>query len=705
MERLFDLIPERIGRLESLAFNLWWSWHPGARALFAMLDSSAWRLTQHNPIKVLRECPPERLKAASENPRFLAQYDRVMAEFDADLGTRTDPIGSEFAGRTIAYFSAEFGLHNSLPIYSGGLGLLSGDHFKEASDLGIPLVGVGFLYPQGYFNQKILADGWQEAVYRPLDLSSVPLRPARLPDGRQCTIKVALEGRDVVICVWELLVGRVRLYLLDTDVEENAPWDRELSARLYGGDQELRIRQEIVLGIGGVRALRALSIDPVSWHGNEGHTSFLLLERLREEMQRGLTIESAMEKIRRNSIFTTHTPVPAGHDAFPFHLIEKYFSGFWTELGLKKERFLELGRNQELWGEAFNMTVLALRLAGFRNAVSRTHGQVSRKMWHHLWPELPEDKVPIVSVTNGIHVPTWVAPEMNQFYQRVLGQDWIHHHDDEALWKKINAAPDEELWEVRQHLKCRLLSFIRERARASWTRDRIDPIQVIASGTLFDPGALTIGFGRRFTAYKRATLITRDLERLKRLLCNRLRPVQILFAGKAHPSDEMGKRLIHSIYSLAKDPALAGHIAFVENYDMHVARYMLVGVDIWLNTPRAPLEASGTSGQKAVVNGVLHLSTLDGWWSEGYNGANGWAFGEVANFPTLEAQDASDAEALYRLLEEEVVPLFYERDSEGIPRGWLKRVKESIRSNAPVFCARRMLKEYVAQLYRPAAEG
>ncbi|HET6370246.1 MAG TPA: alpha-glucan family phosphorylase, partial [Nitrospiria bacterium] len=624
--------------------------------------------------------------------------------FDADLGPREGILNGRHTNRSIAYFSAEFGLHNSLPIYSGGLGLLSGDHCKEASDLGIPLVGVGFLYPQGYFEQRIQADGWQEAIYRPLDMSMVPLRTARTPSGEPCVVGVEFEGRTVFIAVWELLVGRVKLHLLDTNVERNAPWDRELSARLYGGDQELRIRQEIVLGIGGVRALRALSIDCAVWHANEGHTAFMMLELIREEVERGATFQTAMERVRRGAIFTTHTPVPAGHDAFPFHLMERYFSGYWTRLGLDKGEFMELGRNHEPWGEAFNMTVLALRLAEGKNAVSKVHGVVSRKMWSHLWPETREEEIPITSITNGIHAPTWIAHEMNRFYKKVLGPEWINRHDDPALWERILEASDEELWSVHQLLKRKLLYFMRERARVHWTNDRLEPIQILAAGTLLGPEALTIGFARRVTAYKRATLLFRDLDRLKRILCNRWRPVQIIFAGKAHPADEVGKRFIHQIYTLAKDPALAGHIAFVGNYDMHVSHFFVQGVDVWLNTPRAPLEASGTSGQKAALNGVPHLSILDGWWKEGYNGANGWGFGGERVYASHEAQDAADAEALYQLLEQEVIPLYYKRDPDGVPRGWTQVVKETIRTNAPLFCARRMLKEYAWKLYGPALD-
>lgn len=704
--RNFSHIPRRIERLEELAYNIWWSWHPEARGLFEALDRPLWKLTQHNPIKVLRETPLDRLKEVAEDPTFLRRYDGVLKSYDDDHGRRPTWYRERFgalADQPIAYFSAEFGLHNSLPIYSGGLGLLAGDHCKEAGDLGLPLIGVGFLYPQGYFHQRIQADGWQEATYRPLDLNSVAIQPAIFPSGRNL-IEVPVGPRIVYTAVWKVQVGRTLLYLMDTDVPENAQWDRELSARLYGGDQELRIRQEIVLGIGGVRVLRALGIQPAVWHCNEGHTAFLLLERIREGVASGKSFGQASEEVRASSVFTTHTPVPAGHDAFPASLIAKYFSSYWPELGLDQAQFWDLGRYPESWGEAFNMTVLALHLAEGRNAVSARHGEVSRKMWQPLWPHLKEAEIPIGSITNGIHAATWVSPEMNKLYKKYLAPDWVHHHDEPTFWQRISDIPDDLLWETRQQLKRKLLSFIRERARASWTQDRADPVQLIAAGTLLDPEALTIGFARRFTAYKRATLIFHDLERLKRILGDRWRPVQLIFAGKAHPVDEVGKRYIQQVYQLAKDSGLAGHVAFVENYDMHVAHFFIQGVDIWMNTPRAPLEASGTSGQKASLNGVPQLSALDGWWSEGYNGANGWAFGlDTAEFLTQELQDDADAEKLYQLLETEVIPLYYKRDSDGIPRGWIQTVKEAIRSVTPVFCARRMVKEYAERLYAPAA--
>ncbi len=702
-------IPPRIGRLWEIASNLWWSWHPEARTLFELLDRPLWRLSRHNPVRELREVSAQRLKEVSEDPIFLRHYDRLIKRFDDDLGSHSTWFMNrhpELQQTLIAYFSAEFALHNSLPIYSGGLGLLAGDHCKEAGDLGLPMVGVGFLYHQGYFHQQILSDGSQEARYEPLDMQSVPLKKVQFPSG-EALIRVPVGPRQVSIAAWEVKAGRTTLYLMDTDVPENAPWDRALSARLYGGDQELRLRQEIVLGIGGVRLLRAMGIYPTVWHANEGHTTFFMLERIREAVSAGTSFEMAAQEVGVSSIFTTHTPVPAGHDAFPASLIGTYFSNYWASLGLNQEQFWALGQNREPWGDAFNMTTLALRLARRANAVSRLHGTVSRKMWHHLWPTLEEEKVPIISITNGVHVPTWVAPEMDDAYQKYIASDWISRHDDPTLWQRISDFPDALLWELRQSLKRKLLNFIRERSRTLWSENRSDPMHLVASGTLLDPEALTIGFARRVTAYKRPTLIFRDLERLRKILGDRWRPVQIIFAGKAHPADEVGKRYIQQIFSLAKDSGLAGHIAFFENYEMHAAHFFVQGVDIWMNTPRFPMEASGTSGMKASLNGVPQLSILDGWWSEGYTGSNGWAFGTLPDKPlksvNTEEQDASDAESLYQTLENEVVPLYYHRDADGVPRGWVHTVKEAIRSVAPAFSARRMIKDYAERLYVPAA--
>jgi len=700
-------LPLSLGRLWEVAHNLWWSWNPEARALFEALDRTLWKLTSHNPVKLLRELSPERARAASTDPAVLRRFEAVLLAFDAYMSaddTWSARRHPEMAEGLIAYFSAEFGLHQSIPIYSGGLGILAGDHCKEASDLGIPLVGIGFLYPQGYFHQRISADGWQQAWYEPFASADAPIRPALLPNGERLLIQVHLDGRTIHVAVWQVRVGRVSLYLMDTDVEMNAPWDRELSARLYGGDQEMRILQEIVLGFGGVRVLRALGLRPTVWHANEGHASFLTLERLREHRDAGLSFADSVEAVRCSTVFTTHTPVPAGHDTFPFHLMEKYFTPFCELLGISREQFLRLGCAPGTADTAFNMTALGLQMSGHRNGVSRRHGETSRRMWAYVWPEVPEDKIPITAVTNGIHAPTWIAPEMRQLYAKYLGPDWVAHHDDPALWERIADIPDQDLWNTRVSLKRKLLGYVNERTRLQWIQGRIDPSQVLASGTLLDPAALTIGFARRFATYKRATLLFKDVERLKRLMQDPWRPVQIIFAGKAHPADEPGKYFIHEVYSLAKDHGLGGHIAFVEEYDMHTAKFLIHGADVWLNTPRPPQEACGTSGQKAALNGVPHLSVLDGWWMEGYNGANGWAIGGRGFDPDPVAQDAADCEALFRTLEQEVVPLFYNRDGDGIPRGWLHMVRETIRSVTPRFCARRMVCEYTEQLYAPAMQ-
>ncbi len=701
-------IPTRVSRLGELAYNLWWSWHDNARVLFKMLDRTLWKETTHRPVKMLSEMTPEQIAAATEDPLFRRAYNAVLMSFDRDIknGDLWFPTHyPELMDRPIAYFSFEFGLHQSLPIYSGGLGVLSGDHCKEASDLGLPFVGVGFLYPQGYFRQRIPSHGWQDAIYAPLNPDKVPIRPVLDKNGERLFVQVQLDRQIVHAELWHVQVGRVDLYLMDTDVEQNAPWNRELTHRLYGGDQEMRIKQEIVLGIGGVRALRALGIQPAVWHMNEGHSAFLVLERIRELVENGLSFEDAAAAVRATTVFTTHTPVPAGHDAFPFHLVEKFFWHYWDGLGLDRESFMALGEHQQEWGSAFNMTVLALRNAAHTNAVSQLHRRVSQRMWKSVWPDVAGDQVPIISITNGIHLSTWMAGSVGRLLTKHLGTDWLERHDDTTLWTRIGDIPDVELWEVRQHLKRKLTSFIRERARRRHIAGEMDPEQVLTAGTFLDPEALTIGFARRFATYKRATLLFDDIERLKALLHNLYRPVQFVFAGKAHPADDPAKHLIQQIYTMAKDPAFGGRIAFVEDYDMHVAHYLVQGVDVWLNTPRRPHEASGTSGIKAAINGVPNLSVVDGWWAEGYNGFNGWAIGTQEQLNDPHAQDEADAESLYRLIEEEVVPLYYRRDSDNVPRGWIQIVKEAMRTAAPIFSTRRMIKEYTEQMYVPAARN
>lgn len=704
-------LPQQIGRLGELAYNLWWTWHPESRRLFERIDAVLWEQVAHNPVKFLQQVKRKNLNAAAQDRRYLEFYNRILAEFDAYMGetdtwfARTYP---NLLGQTIAYFSMEFGLHESLPMYAGGLGVLSGDHLKEASDLGLPLVAVGFLYKQGYFRQRLTEDGWQEAYFDKIDPNELAIMPVRDTEGQEVRVRVALPGRDVLARIWRVQVGRIPLFLLDTDIEGNTPGDRELTARLYDADPDMRISQFIILGIGGVRALRALGIQPAVWHMNEGHSAFLSLERLRELVntlpKSEDTWERALELVRTTTVFTTHTSVPAGHSNFPLWMMEKYFASYWSELGLDRDSFMALGQHEEPWGTVFGVTPLALRLSAYRNAVSELHGRVSRKMWHFLWPDRSEDEVPITSITNGVHTATWLARRFHRLFDVYLGPDWQERLDDPATWERVWDIPDEELWAVRKHLKRQLAAYIRDRARQQWASGKVHPIQIVSAGVLLDPYALTIGFARRFATYKRATLLLRDTERLRRLVNQPDRPVQFIFAGKAHPADDPGKHFIQQLYQLVKQPAFSGRLVFLEDYDIRLARLLVQGVDVWLNTPRRPFEASGTSGQKAAINGVLNLSVLDGWWREGYNGQNGWAIGDDTDYTDYEAQDAADCESLYNLLENEVVPLYYDRDPDNIPRQWLKKVRASMATIGPAFSTRRMVKEYATTMYIPAME-
>jgi glycogen phosphorylase len=697
-------LPERLNRLDELAVDLWWSWHQEARTIFRRLDYPLWRATAHNPVLMLRLLPRTRLDQAAADAEFLWLYDRAVSALDQARSAHHTWWAARFpqAAQPIAYFSAEFALHQSLPIYAGGLGVLAGDHCKEAADLGVPLIGVGFMYPQGYFHQHISAEGWQEESYERLNWADAPIEPALTPEGKPCITAVPLGDRTVLVAVWQVLIGRVKLYLLDTDLEENAPWDRDLSARLYGGDRETRVQQEIILGIGGVRALQALGIEPAVFHLNEGHAAFVLLQRIRDLIETGATFDAALEEIRATTVFTTHTPVPAGHDAFPFFLVEKHLAGCWGTLGPNRDRFLALGSYDNGSGPLFNMTALALRSAAKVNGVSQLHGEVTRTMWAPMWPDVQPADVPVAAVTNGVHVPTWIASDLFDLFSKYLGADWLEHHDNPVAWDVVLGIPDEELWAVRQALRRYLFAFVRERARQRWTVERVGTPRVVAAGTLLEADTLTIGFARRFASYKRPDLIFHDPERLARILNSFDKPVQIIFAGKAHPADDVGKHHLQQVYRRALDPQFGGRVAFVDDYDLHVAHFLVQGCDVWLNNPRKPLEASGTSGMKAAINGVPHLSIGDGWWAEGFNGSNGWvidgAAGEGADV------DAADATALYDLLENEVVPAFYDRDQGGVPHRWLRTVKESIRSVSPRFSARRMVKEYADRMYGPALE-
>ena len=696
-------IPERINRLEELAANLWWSWHPEGRALFRTIDYPLWRMTGHNPVQLLYEISQEKLETAANDSAFLSLYDAAISNFDDEMSNRSSWYVNkhpEVQHEPIAYFSMEFAIHNSLPIYAGGLGVLAGDLCKEASDLGIPMVAVGFMYPQGYFRQRISSEGWQQEEYSQLDFTRAPVSPLVNQDS-QCLAEVQLGDKTLHIGAWLVRLGRVDLYLLDTNIEENDHDARQLSSRLYTADREHRLQQEILLGIGGVRLLRTIGISPSIWHANEGHTAFMMLERIREKVATGSNFNDALENVQKTSVFTTHTPVPAGHDVFTSDLIDQYFSNYWPSLGIDRETFLNLGRQSESKDSPFNMTILSLKTSGQRNAVSQLHGKVTRRMWCKLWVDCSEENAPISHVTNGIHVPTWIALENRQLFNKYLGKIWIERHDDVELWKHIDDIPDIELWQTHIQLKRKLLHIILERAQQRWAQEGATAQQILSMGALLDHDALTIAFVRRFAEYKRPFLLFNDIERLKKIVNNPWRPVQVIFAGKSHPADTASKKLLQNVHTMAKDREFQGKIAFLEDYDMRMARYLAQGADVWLNTPRRLQEASGTSGMKAALNGVLNLSIPDGWWPEGFNGSNGWSIGDMTLKTSPAEEDKADAESLYNLLENEVIPLYYERDRNVLPLEWISMMKQSIRSIVPMFNARRMLKDYCEQLYLP----
>ncbi len=700
----FDL-PKRINRLGELAYNLWWTWQPEAARVFGRLDYDLWERLGHNPIRLLREVGRPRLNQAADDKDYLALYDRVFEGFDAYM-SETETWASinhpELTNRPIAYFSMEFGLHETLPIYSGGLGVLAGDHLKEASDLGLPLVGVGFMYAQGFFTQRISEDGWQDALNNELDFADLPALPVFADDGNRMTADVEFPDRNVSLSLWEIRVGRVPLYLLDSNVDSNSDFDKSLTARLYWSDLDHRVMQEVLLGVGGVRMLRALGYNPSVWHMNEGHAAFLTLERARELVASGYTFDQALEKTRGQNIFTTHTPVPAGNDEFPLWLIDKYLSALWPELKVSREKFFDIARHHMPSGETFSMGILALRNAHGRNAVSELHGRVARRMWHFLWPDRSEDDVPITYVTNGVHTANWMARRLRILIGLHLGEDWMERLDDFDLLSKLDKIPGSALWEVRLHLKRKLAFYMRERVRDRWKAGGYHPVQVVSSGVMINPYALTIGFARRFATYKRAGLVLSDVERLLNIINRPNMPVQIIFAGKAHPADEAGKQLIQQVYRQVKRAETSGRIVFLEDYDMNLARYLVQGVDVWMNTPRRPMEASGTSGMKAALNGALNFSVLDGWWREAFNGQNGWAIGEDKDINSPEVQDEDDAESLYDTLENEIIPMYYDRDVKEVPHDWIARVKDSMKTVIPQFGTRRMVKEYVERLYVPA---
>ena len=697
-------------RLWTLARNLWWSWDHDTASLFRDLDPLRWQQLNQNPVSLLAEFPLARLeKRAAElvlHSRINYAYRRLQEYLHADRTWGTRHAGV-LRPRPVAYFSAEFGIHESLPVYSGGLGVLAGDHIKSASDLGIPLVGIGLFYGQGYFRQRLDRNGWQQEEYLETDVTQLPLEAAIGKNGRPVEIEIATRKGSIHAKVWRVAVGRCDLLLLDSDVEGNSEDDRQLTSRLYGGNARTRIRQELLLGVGGFRALKAMGITPGVLHLNEGHSGFVVLEALHTRMQEeGIAFDSAVSRVSREVVFTTHTPVPAGHDRFDAELIEEHLGPLREKMGLSQESLMGLGRekpsNQQ---ETFCMTVLGLRLSRRANAVSALHGEVSRAMWTGLCPGKPEDEVPIGHITNGVHVPSWLAPQMFRLYDRHLGTNWHEHSSEARIWEGIEDVDDGELWETHLSLKSRLLDFVRRRAieQAKRRNEPVESLQRLAK--VLSPDALTIGFARRFATYKRANLLLRDIENLASMVNDPKRPVQFVFAGKAHPNDEPGKLVLQQIAELMRNPRFADKFVFVEDYDINVGRYLVQGVDVWLNNPRRPFEASGTSGQKVVLNGGLNLSVLDGWWAEAYDGRNGFAIGTGRTHADMSVHDTRDAEDLMRALREEVIPLYYQRDRDGLPRGWIKRMKRTIRTLGWRFNADRMVMDYTQKGYVPAAGG
>jgi starch phosphorylase len=700
-------LPASLEPLREMSFNVWWTWEPSARRLFRHLDPDLWNRTNHNPVRMLQLSRQARLEELATDKTFLRELKEVHDSYTRYLA-RKDTYGKAGAGsalqKPVAYFSAEFGFHESIPNYSGGLGILSGDHCKSASDLDLNFVAVGLLYRHGYFRQEIDRDGVQHAVSLNQHFHHLPIREVRGNDA-PLLISVHIPDRDVHAKIWELKVGRVALYLLDTDIPQNNAEDRLITAELYGGDLEMRMRQEMVLGIGGIRALNALGIEPEVFHMNEGHSAFLGLERIRCLVkERGLDFYSALQVTASANVFTTHTPVPAGNDSFPRDMMRRYFGAFATEIGLPFDELLSFGQTRTNPNDPFSMTILALRLSRHSNGVSKLHGEVSRGLWRDVWAGVPPHEVPITSVTNGIHTKTWLAPEFSALYDRYLGK-WEENLTDENFWRRVMDIPDALLWDTHQKLKFRLVQFVRERVRMQRERIGESPESIRAANRILDPEILTIGFARRFATYKRGALLFGDKERLHRLLNDSARPVQFIFAGKAHPKDEGGKALIQEVYKFSREAGLHNRIVFVEDYDTYIARRLVQGVDLWLNNPLRPLEASGTSGMKAPPNGGLNLSVLDGWWCESYNGNNGWAIGAEIKDGSVEFQSEVDSASLYQLLENQIVPLYYAKPDGKLPLAWIQLMRESIRSVTPNFNTHRMVKEYTERLYLPAGQA
>lgn len=704
--QVFPDMPAALQPLTELSQNLWWIWHPDAVELWRRLDRDLWSKVNHNPVRLLGTIAPSALKEAASNDGFIAHMKRVYEAFQHHLQEHGwyKLHHPEHTDLLVAYFSAEFGIHESLPIYSGGLGVLAGDHLKSASEIGVPLVGVGLLYRNGYFQQYLSGDGWQQEAYPELDFYNLPIEALKYTDGSPIRVRVDMPDNAVFCQVWKVNVGRIQLYLLDTNLADNAPADREITSRLYGGGTEMRIRQEIVLGIGGMRALEAVGITPTVYHMNEGHSAFLALERVRKLLENNqLSFDEARQQVMATNVFTTHTPVPAGIDMFPPDLVLKYFHNYIPSLRLDEEGFLALGREDvSNRKQGFSMAVLALRLADSINAVSRLHGDVSRHMWHNIWPHVPPDEVPIQSITNGIHVRSWLAPEISSMLDRYLASNWQFDPTDHSVWDGVAQIPDEELWRAHERGRERLVSWARKRMRRQLLARGAAYDELVAADQVLDPDALTIGFARRFATYKRGALLFRDPERLRRLLDDPKRPIQFIFAGKAHPADTEGKELIRKIIHFARELNVRRRIIFIENYDINVARALVQGVDVWLNTPRRGMEASGTSGMKAAVNGVLNCSILDGWWVEGYRPDVGWAIGRGESYTDAEVQDRVESQALYDLLEKQIIPIFYDRGVDRLPHDWIARMKNSLRYLAPVFNTNRMVRDYTEEYYTPS---
>ncbi|SJZ52601.1 alpha-glucan family phosphorylase [Selenihalanaerobacter shriftii] len=702
---VFPRLPMKIKGLKQLAYNLWWSWNQEAEDLFKMIDAKKWKESGRNPVSFLSKVDYQRLQKVSQQQAFINKYNQVMNHFNDYLQQEETwfkdnaPISIE-EDNVIAYFSTEFGFHDSLPIYSGGLGVLAGDHCKSASDLGLPFVGIGLLYHNGYFKQKINGEGWQESLYPELHFSQLPITPVKDELGEELTINVKLLDREVMVKVWEVKVGRVSIYLLDTNLQENSKDDRKITAQLYGGDQETRILQEIILGVGGTKALYKMEYSPIVWHMNEGHSVYLELERIRKLIkEEELSFNQAIEVVGANTVFTTHTPVPAGNETFPFDLKEKYFASYWEDIGLTKEEFMDLGQIYEDDDE-FCLTVLGLKLAKFSNGVSKLHGKIASKMWQDIWEEVPPNENPITYITNGIHTRTWLASEWEELFDEYLPANWRMKIKDRNIWENIREIPNDKFWHTHRKLKSKMIDNIRKRDLERKRRYQ----DITAVKDILDKGALTIGFARRFATYKRATLVFNNLERLNKI-CNKTdKEVQLVFAGKAHPADKPGKKLIKKIHDIAESKEFKGKIVLLEDYDMNLARYLIQGVDVWLNNPRRPLEASGTSGQKSAINGGLNLSIFDGWWCEGYNEKNGWVIGskERLKYTDKEEQDLIDSNSLYTLLEEMIVPLYYNTNDKDLPADWINWMKEAMISIIPKYSTDRMVQEYTKRLYMPA---